>query len=138
MLRPLKRNILFTLLLIICCNTASAQQDIINTIVSKTDTILTSLAKEKDPDKETQLIRSIYNTSIDGFPLLLLDVGQRLLAMGRERKDLVIFELVFPGESDVQYEAVEVVVYRLRKKLSATGVELMTLRGLGYLLKAQG
>ena len=47
-----------------------------------------------------------------------------------------LFELVFPGEADVQYEAVEVVVYRLRKKLADTGVTLMTLRGLGYLLKA--
>lgn len=47
-----------------------------------------------------------------------------------------LFELVFPGESDVQYEAIEVVVYRLRKKLAHTGVTLMTLRGLGYLLKA--
>ena len=48
-----------------------------------------------------------------------------------------LFELVFPGEADVQYEAVEVVVYRLRKKLATTGVKLMTLRGLGYLLKAE-
>ncbi|ROZ75737.1 response regulator transcription factor [Ramlibacter sp. WS9] len=55
-------------------------------------------------------------------------------AVSKER----LFELVFPGESDVQYEAVEVVVYRLRKKLGATGVKLVTLRGLGYLLKAQG
>jgi two-component system, OmpR family, response regulator TctD len=47
-----------------------------------------------------------------------------------------LFELVFPGEADVQYEAVEVVVYRLRKKLAHTGTVLMTLRGLGYLLKA--
>ena len=54
-------------------------------------------------------------------------------AVSKER----LFELVFPGETDVQYEAVEVVVYRLRKKLAATGVKLMTLRGLGYLLKAQ-
>lgn len=46
-----------------------------------------------------------------------------------------LFELVFPGEADVQYEAIEVVVYRLRKKLAHTGVTLMTLRGLGYLLK---
>ena len=29
-----------------------------------------------------------------------------------------LFELVFPGEADVQYEAIEVVVYRLRKKLA--------------------
>lgn len=47
-----------------------------------------------------------------------------------------LFELVFPGAAEVQYEAIEVVVYRLRKKLAATGVKLVTLRGLGYLLKA--
>ena len=46
-----------------------------------------------------------------------------------------LFALVFPGEAEVQYEAVEVVVYRLRKKLVGTGVALITLRGLGYLLK---
>ena len=38
--------------------------------------------------------------------------------------------------SDHQYEAIEVVVYRLRKKLAGTGLTLMTLRGLGYLLRA--
>ncbi len=53
-------------------------------------------------------------------------------AVSKER----LFELVFPGEAEVQYEAIEVVVYRLRKKLTHTGVTLMTLRGLGYLLKA--
>ncbi len=55
-------------------------------------------------------------------------------AVSKER----LFELVFPGEVDVQYEAIEVVVYRLRKKLSPTGTTLMTLRGLGYLLKITG
>ena len=53
-------------------------------------------------------------------------------AVTRER----LFEVVFPGESEVQHEAIEVVVYRLRKKLADTGATLMTLRGLGYLLKA--
>ena len=52
-------------------------------------------------------------------------------AVAKER----LFELVFPGATEVQYEAIEVVVYRLRKKLAPTGVTLMTLRGLGYLLK---
>ena len=47
-----------------------------------------------------------------------------------------LFELVFPGEADVQAEAIEVVAYRLRKKLAGTGASLVTLRGLGYLLKA--
>lgn len=53
-------------------------------------------------------------------------------AVAKER----LFEVVFPGETEVQYEAIEVVVYRLRKKLVGIGVTLMTLRGLGYLLKA--
>jgi two-component system response regulator TctD len=48
-----------------------------------------------------------------------------------------LFELVFPGETNVQYEAIEVVVYRLRKKLAGTGATLMTLRGLGYLLREE-
>lgn len=52
-------------------------------------------------------------------------------AVGKER----LFELVFPDSSEVQYDAIEVVVYRLRKKLVPTGAQLMTLRGLGYLLK---
>ena len=53
-------------------------------------------------------------------------------AVAKER----LFEQVFPGAAEVQYEAIEVVVYRLRKKLASTGVKLVTLRGLGYLLKA--
>ena len=54
-------------------------------------------------------------------------------AVAKER----LFELVFPGEADVQTDAIEVVAYRLRKKLADTGVQLVTLRGLGYLLKLQ-
>jgi two-component system, OmpR family, response regulator TctD len=53
-------------------------------------------------------------------------------AVAKER----LFELVFPGQADVQQEAVEVVVYRLRRKIMQTGVSVITLRGLGYLLKA--
>jgi two-component system response regulator TctD len=48
-----------------------------------------------------------------------------------------LFETVFPGATEVHYEAIEVVAYRLRKKLNNTGTTLVTLRGLGYLLKAQ-
>jgi two-component system response regulator TctD len=53
-------------------------------------------------------------------------------AVSKER----LFELVFPGETQVHFEAIEVVVYRLRKKLADKGLQLVTLRGLGYLLKA--
>ena len=54
-------------------------------------------------------------------------------AVAKER----LSELVFAGESQVQADAIEVVVYRLRKKLSGTRVQLVTLRGLGYLLQEQ-
>jgi len=37
----------------------------------------------------------------------------------------------------VQPDAIEVVAYRLRKKLAATNARIVTLRGLGYLLKAE-
>ena len=59
---------------------------------------------------------------------LLARPGQ---AVGKER----LSELVFDGESQVQSDAIEVVAYRLRKKLGGTAVQLVTLRGLGYLLK---
>ncbi len=60
---------------------------------------------------------------------LLVRPGQ---AVAKER----LFELVFPGENEVRFDAIEVVAYRLRRKLAGTGVELVTLRGLGYLLRA--
>jgi two-component system response regulator TctD len=46
-----------------------------------------------------------------------------------------LFEVVFAGDGQAQPEAIEVVAYRLRKRLAGTGVQLITLRGLGYLLK---
>ncbi len=70
------------------------------------------------PPRESALLRA-----------LLAQPGS---AVAKER----LTELVFPGEESVQAEAIEVVAYRLRKKLGETGAQLVTLRGLGYLLKA--
>ena len=75
----------------------------------------------------------------------ILDLAPRELALlqalmakpGRAMAKEKLFDLVFPGALDVQYEAIEVVAYRLRKRLVGTGVKLVTLRGLGYLLKAE-
>lgn len=53
-------------------------------------------------------------------------------AVAKER----LFELVFPQQPQFQAEAIEVVAYRLRKRIAGTGAQLVTLRGLGYLLKA--
>lgn len=49
------------------------------------------------------------------------------------KRDLL--ERVFEGEADVQPEAVEVMVHRLRKRLEGSGVRIGTLRGLGYVLE---
>ena len=61
---------------------------------------------------------------------LMKNPGQ---AVAKER----LLDLVFPDQTNVQLEAIEVVVYRLRKKLVNAGVTLVTLRGLGYLPKAE-
>ena len=71
------------------------------------------------PPRESALLRA-----------LLQRPGQ---ALAKER----LCDLVFPEEQAVAPEAIEVVAYRLRKKLAATGVRLVTLRGLGYLLQAE-
>jgi two-component system response regulator TctD len=60
---------------------------------------------------------------------LLARPGQ---AVAKER----LLERVFPGDADVQPEAIEVVAYRLRKKLASSPARIVTLRGLGYLLKS--
>lgn len=62
---------------------------------------------------------------------LLARPGQ---AVAKER----LSDIVFAGEAQVQSDAIEVVVYRLRKKLPSARVQLVTLRGLGYLLKDPG
>jgi two-component system response regulator TctD len=47
-----------------------------------------------------------------------------------------ILERVFSDEQDVQPDAVEVLVHRLRKRLHASAVGIRTVRGLGYVLEA--
>ncbi len=66
--------------------------------------------------RETALLRA-----------LLARPGQ---AVAKER----LSSLVFSRDAVVQDDAIEVVAYRLRKKLAPTGARLVTLRGLGYLL----
>ena len=61
-------------------------------------------------------------------------MGKAGHAVAKER----LSELVFAGETssgDVQADAIEVVVYRLRKKLESGGVKIATVRGLGYCLE---
>ena len=63
--------------------------------------------------------------------LLQMLLSKPRQAVAKER----LYAHVFEDDDRAQPEAIEVVVYRLRKKLQDKGVELVTLRGLGYLLK---
>lgn len=45
-----------------------------------------------------------------------------------------LFALVFATGYDVQPDAIEVIVHRLRRKIAGSGAEIMTLRGVGYVL----
>jgi two-component system, OmpR family, response regulator TctD len=95
------------------------------------DTTLGTLRYEKSSG-------AIYNAgqAMELTPRELALLQALMLKPGHAVAKEKLFELVFPGQADVQYEAIEVVVYRLRKKLHSCGVTLMTLRGLGYLIKA--
>ncbi|MDQ2137123.1 response regulator [Alcaligenaceae bacterium A4P071] len=46
-----------------------------------------------------------------------------------------ILDRIVSDDSDINLEAIEVLVHRLRKKLAATSVQIVTLRGMGYSLE---
>jgi two-component system response regulator TctD len=79
--------------------------------------------------------------SVRGAPLALtpreLAVLEALLArIGRPVARDLLFEKIFSMEQDARAEAIEIYVHRLRKKLEGSGVQITTVRGLGYLIHA--
>jgi two-component system response regulator TctD len=89
---------------------------------------------------------------------LVYDAGSKLFKLGHEALSLTprehavlraliqrsgeplskqeILERVFSDDVDVQPDVVEVLVYRLRKRLQDSAVTIRTLRGLGYVLES--
>ena len=83
------KNKFFLLLFFIACSyTASSQENVIQQIQLRCDSILNLLVKEKNDDKKADLITSFYGTAIDGFPLQLLGLSQKLLAMAKQNNDI--------------------------------------------------
>ncbi|MDR0440028.1 MAG: response regulator [Candidatus Accumulibacter sp.] len=77
---------------------------------------------------------------IDGEPLDLTPreqvmLGALIVKKGRAVTKERLFRIVFSCDEQARIEAIEVIAHRLRKKLAGTGAALMTLRGLGYLLR---
>src|SRR5437868_4453636 len=80
------------------------------------------------------------------YDAVLLDLrlpgkdGLSVLKSMRGREPLTkaqLLDKVFSLDADVSPDAIEVLVYRLRKKLSGHGVTIVTLRGFGYLLEPE-
>jgi two-component system response regulator TctD len=77
--------------------------------------------------------------SVRGVPLALtpreLAVLEALLGrIGRPVARDAVFEKVFCMEQDARPETIEIYVSRLRKKLEGSGVQITTVRGLGYMI----
>lgn len=94
----------------------------------------------------TQYGRLVFDSetrsfSLDGELLSLTPRERAALAalvqrFGKPMTKSQLFEKVFELQSDAGPDAIEVVMHRLRKKLADSGVQIHTVRGLGYLLKA--
>jgi two-component system response regulator TctD len=59
-----------------------------------------------------------------------------LMRMGKAVSKAVLYERVFSMEATTGQDVVEIYIHRLRKQLNGTGVSIVTLRGLGYVLEA--
>ena len=82
--------------------------------------------------------------------MFMLD-GQRLLLRPKEHAVLEVllqragkavsksqlYDRVFSIDSTTAQDVVEIYVHRLRKRLQDSGVAIVTLRGLGYVLEAR-
>jgi two-component system response regulator TctD len=80
--------------------------------------------------------------SARGRPLALTQRERAVLEtlLPRQGKPVsreALFGKVFGIDDDVNPEAIEVIVHRLRKKLEGSGVAITTMRGLGYVLSGQ-
>lgn len=80
--------------------------------------------------------------ALDGAPL---DLPRRelcilealLLRAGQVVSKQTLHEQLYEADSEAGVNAVEVYVHRLRKRLGAAGIQIRTIRGLGYLLEGQ-
>jgi len=84
------KKLLLVLFVLLSQYASIGQSGSVERIKSTCDSIFIKLKTETNADKKAELIISFYLTSIDGFPLLLYDLGQKLLTLGQEKKDVMI------------------------------------------------
>lgn len=72
-----------------CFFTGFSQADIIQSTRKEVDSILQKIDLEKSPDKRFDLILSIYDTRVEGYPLLILETFQKLLHIAQKTNDII-------------------------------------------------
>ena len=88
-------------------------------------------------DSNTRLFR-LGDTALPLSPREHAVLEQLFLKAGPTVSKTALSAAIYDFDTDVDPSAIEIHVHRLRKKLEGAGVQITTLRGLGYLLRAQG
>jgi two-component system, OmpR family, response regulator TctD len=78
-----------------------------------------------------------HQVALDAPPRELALLRALLARPGQALAKEQLFAQVFVDQADAQPDAIEVVAYRLRKRLAHTQARVITLRGLGYLLRRE-
>ena len=84
------RKIICIVCLIILPYLNYAQISVPQRIVVQSDSILNLLVKEIDGDKKADLVMAFYSTSIDGFPLTLINLSKKLFNAAIQQKDAYV------------------------------------------------
>jgi len=108
-----------------------------------------ALLRRSNNSKDDELVLSELRLDVKGRRAFAhgmpLELSAREFAvleflMGRSGRVInkeQLIEDMYGWDDEVTYNAIEVIVHRLRKKLESTGVSIRTIRGLGYLLDVE-
>lgn len=75
--------------LVLCIYDGLGQEDIIQSTSNEVDSILQKVELERDPGKRFELILNIYDTRVEGYPLLILETFQKLLVIAQKSNDII-------------------------------------------------
>ncbi|HMU45222.1 MAG TPA: ATP-binding protein [Chitinophagaceae bacterium] len=84
----MRKQIILIFLLILSI-TAKSQENMLQKERGKIDSIIHLVAEAKEENKKVDLLLSIY-VSIDAYPVLLLEVSQKLYVLSQNKKDVIL------------------------------------------------
>ena len=79
----------FTILIsfILVTHSAFGQEDLFPAIRKQQDSLLQKIEMEPGDTKRIDLILAIYRTRVEAYPLMVLEVGQKLAKLAQKTKD---------------------------------------------------